>query len=195
MKKRKIPLVLILGACLVLISLALLVASQICMHMGTQQCQNTVTQMDKILPERTAGVPGMYPDSGMPVLEIDGKDYVAMLEIPSFGITLPVADKWDSNKLFLSPSRFFGSAYDDTLIIGGIDHPQQFGFCDQIEHGAFVTVTDMTGAQFTYTVSNVERAQHAEAQWLTDTDCDLTLFCRDTYSMEYVAVRCSFVYS
>lgn len=68
-------------------------------------------------------------------------------------------------------------------------------FCDKIEYGTVVTVTDMTGTQFTYTVSDVHRARHAETQWLMDDDCDLTLFCHDGYSMEYIAVRCTFAYS
>jgi len=190
MKKRAFPLLLVLGACLILISLSLVITLQIRMHKGAQQSQRILSQMDEILPEQTAGILGVYPDSGMPILEIDGVDYVALLDIPSVGVTLPVADKWDSLQLFLSPARFFGSAYHRSLIIGGADDPRQFGFCDKIEHGARVLLTDMTGSQFTYTVSGVERAKHAETQWLMDADCDLTLFCHDVYSMEYIAVRC-----
>ena len=190
MKKRNVPFFIILGVCLIIISLSIMIAFQIRMHIGAQQVQNTVSKMNEILPERIDGIPGMYPDSGMPVLEMDRVDYVAMLDIPSFGLTLPVVDKWNKNKLFLSPARFFGSVYSNTLIIGGVDYPQQFGFCDKIEHGALVKVTDMTGAQFTYTVSKVNRSKHAETQWLMDTDSALTLFCYDIYSMEYIAVRC-----
>ena len=76
------------------------------------------------------------------------------------------------------------------MVIGGADDPRQFGFCDEIDLGVTVTVTDMTGAEFTYTVSRVDRSSSAEASWLTDAQHDLTLFCRDQYSMEYLAVRC-----
>ena len=113
-----------------------------------------------------------------------------MLTTPPCLKSLPMADKWDSNNLSQSPARFFGSAYDNTLIIGGIDSPQQFGFCKEIELGAYVTITDMTGHQFTYTVSKVERSDHAETSWLTDHESALTLFCHDIYAMEYIAVRC-----
>ena len=195
MKKRKFPLFLVLGICLILAGVSLVLVFQIRMHMGAQHSQAILSSMEQVLPERTAGVPGIYLTSGMPVLEIEGADYVAMLEVPSFGIALPVSNQWDSNKLSRSPSRFFGSAYDNTLIIGGADDPRQFGFCDKIEHGALITVTDMTGAQFTYTVSGVDRAKHAGPQWLADADCDLTLFCHDLYSMEYIAVRCDFAYN
>ena len=59
---------------------------------------------------------------------------------------------------------------------------------------SFVIVTDMTGVQFAYTVTGVDRAKHAETQWLTEEGCDLTLFCHDIYAMEYIAVRCVFAY-
>lgn len=194
MKKRKFPLLLVLGICLILFSISMVLVFQIRMHLGVQHSQMILSRMEQILPERTTGVPGSYLTSAMPVLEIEDADYVAMLEVPSFDVALPVADRWDSNDLSRSPCRFFGSAYDNTLIIGGADALQQFGFCDKIEHGAQIIITDMTGAQFTYTVSRVDRAKHAETQWLMNSDYALTLFCHDIYSIEYVAVRCVFAY-
>lgn len=189
MKKRKIPLFSVLGTCLILAGVILLLVFQIRMDKGAQYSQKILSSMEQLLPEKTPGVPGM-PDANMPVLSIEGTDYVAMLEVPSFGIALPVADQWNSSRLSRCAHRFSGSAYDNSLVIGGADDSRQLGFCDQIEHGARITVTDMTGAQFTYAVSDIDRAKHAEAQWLMNAQCDLTLFCRDLHSMEYIAVRC-----
>ena len=194
MKKYKYPLIPILGILLILLSVALIIVFQVRTNIGIQHSRKIVSIMEQILPERTAGIPGLYPNSGMPVLQIANEDYVALIDIPSFGISLPVSDRWDSRNLSRSPARFFGSAYDSPLIIGGIDHSQQFNFCNKIEHGALVTVTDMTGAQFSYVVARVDRAKHAESQWLTDTSFDLTLFYHNIYTMEYIAVRCIFAY-
>ena len=190
MKKKAFSLLLILGICLVLVSLCITVIFLVRTHIGAQKRQQVISQLHKILPERTAGIPGSYPSAGMPVLEVDGKDYVALLEAPAFGITLPVADQWDGGRISASPARFWGSAYDNSLVIGGMDDPRQFAFCDKIENGDLVTLTDMTGAVFSYRVSDVDRAKHAETQWLLDGENDLTLFCFDFYSMEYIAVRC-----
>lgn len=191
--KRRIPWLRILGICLIVFSLCLVVFVQLQLQSGTKNCRKVAGEMSKLLPDRAAGVLEMYPDADMPVLEINGIDYVALIEIPSIGIALPVADKWDSTKLSKSPARFFGSIYDKSLIVGGADYPQQFGFCDDIEHGAVITVTDMTGAQFSYSVIRIDRAKHAETQWLQNEKYDLTLFCRNTYSLEYIAVRCILV--
>ena len=193
--KRRIPFLLILGTCLIVLSLCCVVVVQLQQHIGAKKCQEVAMEMNKLLPDRTSGVPGAYSDSAMPVLEINGADYVALLEIPAQGVVLPVSDQWNSMGLFNSPARFSGSAYDKSLVIGGVDHPRQFGFCDEIEHDAVLNITDMTGVQFSYIVSRIDRSKHAQTQWLQNEEYDLTLFCRSAYSMEYIAVRCILAYN
>lgn len=194
MVKRKFLLPLIAGLCLIVLSLGLVLFFQIRMQSGWKSAQRATQQLSRLLPEKTVGVPGSYGDPLMPALEIEGVDYTAILEIPALGITLPVADQWDSSRLHRSPARYFGSTYDNTLVIGGTDNAKQFGFCDTIDQGVTITVTDMTGAEFTYTVARVDRAKHAQTQWLCQEDWDLTLFCRELYSMNYLAVRCVLAY-
>jgi len=194
MKKRRFPLPAIVGISLIVIGLGLVITLQIRMHIGTVQRQEILASMEELWPDRSAGIPGTDLGSHMPVLEIEGEDYVAMLQIPALNVTLPVADTWDNGKLYRSPARFYGSAYDNTLVVGGADDSRQFSFCDKIDNGTVITITDMIGTQFSYAVSRVDRARKAESQWLMDTDHDLTLFCWDYLSMEYVAVRCDFVY-
>ena len=193
--KRRIPFLLILGTCLIVFSLCCVIVVQLRQYDGAKNCQEVAMEMNKLLPDRTPGVPGVYSDSVMPVLEINGADYVALLEIPSQGVVLPVADQWNSMGLSNSPARFSGSAYDKSLVIGGVDHPRQFGFCDEIEHDAVLNITDMTGAQFSYIVSRIDRSKHAQTQWLQNEEYDLTLFCRSAYSIEYIAVRCILAYN
>ena len=195
MKKGKFPIVLVLGICLVVVSFTLIVGLQIRTHIGANESQKVVARMNELLFERIEGVPGTYPNLNMPVLEINDVDYVALIEIPSLNLSLPVADVWNSQKLYHSPARFYGSCYDHSLVIGGADNSYQFSFCDKIDNGTVIIVTDMTGTQFSYTVSRVDRSKSAERNWLISRDYDLTLFCRDALSMEYVAVRCSFMYS
>ena len=194
MKKRKIPILLVLGIILVVGSFSLMIFLQLRTEIGGDKSQKTATLMQEILPERVEGVPGMWSDSNLPVLQILDTDYVALIEIPSLSLALPVADGWDSGELYKSPARFWGSCYDHSLVIGGADNAHQFSFCHNIDNGTVIIVTDMTGAQFSYTVSRVDRAKSAQSSWLISEEYDLTLFCRNTYSMEYVAVRCSYIY-
>ncbi len=190
--KRKVSLPMILGAALILCSLCVLAVFQLRISAGDRNCRQIADALAARLPQRTAGVPGVSPTADMPVLELDGTDWVALVELPAYGVVLPVADRWDSGGLAASPARFTGSCYENTLVIGGVDSPRQFGFCDTVGHGDLVTVTDMTGVQFSYTVVDIDRAKHADAAWLTGADCDLTLFCRNVHTVEYIAVRCAF---
>lgn len=187
--KRRFSVLPVIGICLVAVSL-LLAAVVLLGQRGNDRCEKLAAEMERLLPERSVGVPGR--EDGMPVLQLDGEDFAALLEIPSHGLRLPVADAWDGSGLHGVPTRFCGSVYDHTLVIGGADDPRQFGFCDEIGHGETVMVTDMTGAVFTYEVCRIDRSKTAEAEWLAKDGFDLTLFCRGLYSMEYIAVRCTF---
>ena len=191
MKKRKGRLPLIFGSVLILAGLCLFLIFQLSSCRGDRQSRSVLAKINALLPERTVGVPELSADPGMPVLEIDGTDYVALVEIPAYDIALPVADQWDSQSLTTGPVRFHGSAWDNSLVIGGADRVGQFSFCSEIDTGAVVTVTDMTGAQFSYRVTRVDRSDSAPAQWLIRDDSDLTLYCRDSNSMAYIAVRCA----
>ena len=53
-----------------------------------------VQTVKAILPEGQVGVMDSFSDMSMPVLEIGGVDYAALVEIPELGVTLPVADRW-----------------------------------------------------------------------------------------------------
>ena len=175
---------------MILVSLAWTVILQLQLQLGSDQSERVVAKMESLLPGPVEGEAGQYPDTGMPTLQIDGVDYVAMIEVPAFQVKLPVANYWDSGRLADSPARFSGSAYDSTMVIGGADYSRQFAFCDQIDLHTTVILTDMTGVQFTYQVTAVQRSDSAEREWLADESCDLTLFCKDSYSMDYIAVRC-----
>jgi len=190
MKKRTLSFPLVLGIGLIFCAVLLLAVLQIRMHRSVQTSQAVAAQLLALLPARTQGAAESYPDPTMPVLEIGGTDYAGLLEIPARNVTLPIADSWDSGMLSARVGRFWGSAYDRTLVIGGPDFPGQFDFCDAIDPGTVVSVTDLTGRQFTYVVSRVDRAEHAESSWLMHADYALTLFCRDASSFEYIAVRC-----
>ena len=189
MKKRNIWITM--GVSLILMSLCFVIVFQAVMKNSSAKSQKMAQKLSALIPERTPGLVDDYRDTAMPVVEIDGVDYVALLEIPAFGMKAPVADAWEGKILTTAVGRFWGSAYDRSLVIGGPDYPGMFDFCDDIETGTRITVTDMTGAQFTYTVSRIDRAGHAKAQWLTDAESDLTLFNCDMDSMEYIAVRCA----
>lgn len=179
------------GCLLVLCSVALLAFFRFRTEQARKTTAEIVQTLESILPARREGVMDSFQDMDMPALELDGEDFVAVVDIPAFGVTLPVCARWDEGKVTSYPCRFWGTVYDGSLIVGGYDQPGQFDFFDRIPDGAVVTVTDMTGGEFTYAVERVERSRSAQAEVLMDDTADLTLFVRDAYLLEYIILRCA----
>lgn len=181
----------LLGCVMILFSLALLGYSQFHARMAGRKAAAISETIQDILTVRTTGIMDSYSCMEMPVLQIEDQDFCGLLEIPGYGITLPIYDTWDAAKTNCYPCRFWGSTYDGSLIVGGSDQTGQFDMLDQIQNGCVVSVLDMTGAEFDYTVSWVQRSKEASAQALLEEGWDLTLFARDSTSMDYIIVRCT----
>lgn len=188
MKKSRI--LQLIGYGLILCSLVAVLTGQIYGRIAQGNNQQVVSQMEQILPPRIPGVTDRYSVMDMPVLQVKGQDYVALLEVPAYGIRLPVKNNWKAGDLAGGPRRFFGTVYDGSLVIGGSDRSGQFDFLGSIELGDAVMVTDMTGAQFAYSVSEIRRADSAPTQMLMDGAEGLTMFVRESYALDYIIVRC-----
>lgn len=187
--KRK--LLLFLGFALMAGGMLLFAATQWLGDLGQKQCRETVQRMEALLPESKAGIPGLYSNTDMPVLSLKDKDYSALLSVPSQGVKLPVVHRWKDRNLLTAPCRFSGSVYDGTLVIGGTDRPGQLDFCKRLDIGDEIRITDMAGLEFRFTVTRVERTSDPTAEKLMKEEYDLTVYVKDSYSLEYILVRCN----
>lgn len=178
-----------LGLGLIFLSLVLLIGSEVTAKIHRRNIEKVTARLETMLSAPRQGNPGDYSDTAMPVLALEGRDYVALLQVPAFGVSLPVAHDWSSN-LSAGPCRFWGSAYDGTLIIGGSHREGHLDFCCRLDIGEKMTVTDMAGTRFTYEVARIERGPHADPQRLLAGEWDLTLFVRDSGTTDYILVRC-----
>lgn len=125
-------------------------------------------------------------------MELDGTDFIAVLTVPGCGTRLPVCADWDADRIRQYPCRFTGNLYDENLIIGGSDNPGQLDFMKAIGVGDSVFLTDMTGYQYRYTVSDIRLTEDASAASLSQTDAALTIYARDTYGLYYTVIHCDF---
>lgn len=188
-KTRNYPL--ILGVCLILAGALTLVGFQVQAKFAAREARTIYDRIADMLPPRTPGLPGLFADSSMPVLELEGTDFCGILEIPAYGTRLPIGNQWRGSDTRKYPCRFRGSVYDNTLVIGGSDQTGQLPFCDRIQIGERITVTDLTGMEFSFFLTRVDRSKSPEAVWLTESGKDLTIFVRDASSLEYLALRCN----
>lgn len=190
-KRKKLPTVLVaIGSILVIGSAALLIGTQLAGSRAGERAQAFADKIQSLMPETSQGVWEERTDTEMPVAEVDGENFIGLIEVPVYNVRLPVCSGWDKTKVSSYPCRYMGSVYDGTLIIGGNDHQAQLAFADQIDIGVPVYVTDMEGKVYMYSVSMVERAQDASTDVLVSENADLTIFVRDTYALDYIIVRC-----
>ena len=189
--RRKPNFLQILGLALVLLSAAALLGSEFYSMRNEKTAENLADRLQTVIPALREGDPQDYSDPAMPVLQLDGQDFCGLIRGPSFGVSLPLGSSWDSSIVMRYPCRFSGSAYDNSLIVGG--SADQFAFCGRLDLGETITVTDMTGARFSYQVTRIDRRPHADSSTLLQTDSDLTLFVRDDSTLDYIIVRCSFL--
>ena len=153
--------------------------------------EKVTAHIRRILPTPTAGIKEERAIIEMPSVSFDGQDYVALLEIPRFSVELPVRSLWDKKAVRKVPCRFTGSLYDGTLIIGGTDSDGQFDFVSLVDIGDTLTVTDMNGCVFSFTVTTVKHAKNSKASTLIDDRYDLTLFAKDKKSGDWLLIRCN----
>ena len=189
--KGKVNVLQVFGLLLVVLSAAILLGSQWLANQRSTQASALASEIKANLPQITEGDPSNYSDPAMPVLQLSEGDFSCLIDIRSFGISLPVGNSWDSAGVTQYPRTFWGSAYDNSLIIGGSSQSGQFDFCAKLDLGDEIRITDMTGAQFSYEVSRIDRRAHVDLDTLQDPNSHLTLFVRDESAKTYIIVRCT----
>ncbi len=130
----------------------------------------------------------------MKTVKIDGYDYIGYLSIPSLDLTLPVMAQWSYPGLKIAPGRYFGSVYDDNLVIAGHNYARHFSPIKWLEEGTKVTFTDMEEVEWNYEVMETETLAPAQVEEMTGKQTgdawDLTLFTCNTGGQTRCAVRC-----
>ena len=126
----------------------------------------------------------------MASLEYENENYVCIIEIPAYNVTLPVRSVWNDN-LYKSPSRYSGSVYNSTLVIGGSGNKGQFDFMKTITETDKIYITDMTGSRFSYSVSKINVVNEIQTSDIENTDFDLVVFSKDTINGKYTILYCN----
>ena len=164
-------------------------ARQLAQQLQAVQQQATPAPVEPAQPEAPAYV--LDPELPMPVVNVDGNEYIGMLEIPELALELPVFSDWDYDKLKQAPCRYQGSAYKDDLILMGHAYKKHFSPLKKLEPGAEIRFTDADENLFVYTVDSTEVMEPTAIEQMVSGDWDLTLFtCTNNGSARF-AVRCS----
>ena len=115
-------------------------------------------------------------DPEMPVVVLDGYEYVGYVEIPALGLKLPVMSEWDYTRLKVAPCRQFGSSRTDDLVIAAHNYESHFGKIGTLALGDEVRFTDMDGIENHYTVSAIEVHDPTDVEAVEPSGHDLVLY-------------------
>jgi len=126
----------------------------------------------------------------MPIVDVDGRSFIGTVEIPDFGLLLPIQNEWSNDNAKVSVCRYMGSVYDNNLIVAGHNYIEHFGRLKELQTGDKVIVTDMNGRSFYFQVSNMETLGAYDTEKMESGDWDLTLFTCTIGGANRVTIRC-----
>ncbi len=189
MKKPSVRrVVLIVGIGLLAVAAAVLILWQWGIHTAATEAKEYVQTIRSLIPEPQSAVPEQRRDNTMATLSVDETNFVGILEMPSYDAALPVCADWGEVSQY--PCRFGGSIYDGSLCIGTTSQSGQYDFYREISVGDLVYFTDMEGNRYTFTVTNLRYAKHADRESLQSGESALTVFVKNIYALEYLIVNC-----
>lgn len=198
-RKKTGTVCMILGALLLLGAAALIYQNQREEAAAGQEAAAVLEQLQAelnaegaglILPESTAAdgalsvtlSPGQTEASDsdplpeMPTLTIGGQKYIGYLELPTLGLTLPIMSSWSYSKLRIAPCRYWGSVYDNSMVILGHNYLDHFGRLKSLELGDPIQFVDADGNIYRYEVVQQETLEKTDVDAMLDSPYDLTLF-------------------
>ena len=129
-------------------------------------------------------------DPELPVVELDGYEYVGYVEIPALEVELPVMADWNYDRLKIAPCRQFGSSRTDDLVIAAHNYESHFGHLKDLSVGDTVTFTDMDGIVNTYCVEKIETLNPNEVDAVQNSGYDLVLYTCTKGGKTRVTVFC-----
>ncbi|MGL5646288.1 MAG: sortase [Clostridium sp.] len=125
----------------------------------------------------------------MKSVEINGKHYIGILEIKEINLKLPIQLNWSYEDLEISPCRYNGSVYDDTMVLMGHNYNSHFSLIKKLTKGSEIKFTDVEGIEYKYKVEKLESLHKTKVEEMIIGEWDLTLFTCSYNRIDRVAVR------
>lgn len=217
MNKKRGNLLIVLGLLCLLAALGWFIHNRQLEHHAAGAAVEILDRLEPLMPETRYVENGVYvtvpeqsredhieepevpdyildPDREMPVMEIDGVPYIAVLEVPDQDLNFPVCGIYSEQAMQQTPVWYSGSIYHRDLVLCAHNYQGHFRNIGSLRPGAPVRLTDMDGNVFNYEVVEVEYLNLNEVRRMKyGDDWDLTLFTCVLGQYKRVAVRCVLV--
>lgn len=179
---------MVVGTVLVVAAAGLLLYNQHESARAAHASQEAYSRLEAMVCEANAPVDSDPYE--MPVVNIDGYDYIGYLQIPALGLDLPVMDTWDYERLTVAPCRQFGTVRKNDLVIAGHNYASHFGGLSGLEQGDAVSFTDVDGRTCHYEVGAIEILDPTEVEAVRTSPWDLVLYTCTYGGRQRVVVQC-----
>lgn len=204
-KKAGIAIIAV-GAVLILSALLLLLYNRHEDAQAGQEAESLLVRVEAAVSAQPTDAPAVSMQAGqeaalapsptpldpeMPVVTLDGYDYVGYVEIPMLELKLPVMADWDYTRLKVAPCRQFGSSRTDDLVIAAHNYESHFGHLKDLSVGSTVTFTDMAGIVNTYCVEKIETLNPDDVDAVQNSGYDLVLYTCTRGGRTRVTVFCN----
>lgn len=185
MPKRADIIIIAVGAVLILSALLLLIYNRCEDVRAGQEAESLLASVEAAIsvqematPNKAESTEALSPplDPEMPVVTLDGYEYVGYVEIPTLGLKLPVMAEWDYTRLRIAPCRQFGSSRTDNLVIAAHNYDTHFGKLKELSKGDTVIFTDMEGIVSTYCIEKLETLSPDAVDTVLNSGYDLVLY-------------------
>ena len=185
MPKRADIVIIAVGAVLILSALLLLIYNRCEDVRAGQEAESLLASVEAVIsaqematPNKPESTEALSPplDPEMPVVTLDGYEYVGYVEIPTLGLKLPVMAEWDYTRLRIAPCRQFGSSRTDNLVIAAHNYDTHFGKLKELSKGDTVIFTDMEGIVSTYCIEKLETLSPDAVDTVLNSGYDLVLY-------------------
>ena len=178
-----------MGAVLMLSALLLFLYNGLEDRRAGQQAESLMDEIQSVITEETDPItnpteieiditePQEILSAEMPVVMIDGYEYIGYISIPDLELELPVMAEWDYNRLKIAPCRHFGSSRTDDLVVAAHNYKTHFASLSDLKSGAEVIFTDMDGIENRYVLMHDPKVLASDAvDAVQNSDYDLVLY-------------------
>lgn len=193
--KRRSNFYIFTGMLLIIFALALVFYNNFQDYSTNKQNEVILEVMEEKQEPDLSALYRQYPDMPMPIVEIEGLNYVGSISAPSVGLNTPILASYDEQTMEVTPALYSGSAYQNDLLLLGHNYQSCFGKLAYLNIGDEIQFIDNHKNEFHYEVTNIFIAGEYEFDVIQaqEEDWDLTMFTCTWSGRERVVIRCALV--
>ncbi len=190
MKNKTLVVILrCLGITLILLALGITIYNLAVDYLSGKKAKVILDKLDAQIEDRFSADTNHEDDSNtkMPAIDIDGKNYIGIITIPSLNIKLPVLEEYSKKNMKIAPVLYKGTIYQKNAIIAAHSYVSQFKHIQKLKLGDQVLFENIDGHIFKYEVIKKERLSTDDVELMESGEWDLTLFTCTTSNANFRA--------